>query len=136
MTNNQNLDNLDPDLNLLEGITAADMCKYQTVSDFCSLNLDCESFSLVNYNIRSFSKNSPVFLSMLESLNISFKCIVLSETWNTENSLSSCFLPDYEDFHTFRPTNHVYRTSGGVSVFCAKNLKPIKKMLFHIVMHQ
>ena len=76
------MDEIDPDVNLLNEILPQDLCKYVTVSEFCSLGLSNKNFSILNYNIRSFNKNSSSFQSLLSSLSITFKCIVLSETWN------------------------------------------------------
>ena len=45
------LENVDPDLNLLNSVVPHDSCKYYSVSDFCKLNLDDRNFSLINYNV-------------------------------------------------------------------------------------
>ena len=63
---------------------------------------------------------------MLESLNTIFDCIVLSETWISENTIELCKIDDYEEFHTYRPKDHVYTVSGGISIFCRNSLKPSK----------
>ena len=126
MVQNNFLEDIDPDTNLLEEVFPPDLCQYRTVNEFCSLDLNDKNFSLLNYNIRSFSKNNTIFQSLLDSLNINFKCIVLTETWNHEDNLSLCRLPGYNGFHTMRPKNHIYTISGGVSIFCDQTLKAQK----------
>ena len=117
---------IDPDLNLIQNFLPESRCHYFTTNDFCSLNLDNENFSILNYNIRSFHKNAPTFECMLNSLNIDFNCLVLSETWNKEENLNLCFLDGYNCFHTFRPRDHIYSISGGVSVFCDQHWQAVK----------
>ena len=112
---------VDPDENILNNLRRCN-CNYLTVSEFCDLNLAQNNFSLLNYNIHSFHKNVDHFKSLLHSLNINFKCIVLTETWNTSNNVQLCQLPDYDSFHVFRPAGHIYSISGGISVFCDKYL--------------
>ena len=76
--------------------------------------------------MRSFHKNGAALQSLLDYLKLPFKCIVVTETWNNELTKDLCFLPNYHNFHTFRPKDHVYSKSGGVSVFC-DSLFSVKK---------
>ena len=118
-------ENIDPDLNLLNTLVPHGSCKYFSVSDFCNLNLKNDHFSLLNYNVRSFHKNGSNFQAMMDSLNVNFKCIVLSETWNNETNLQLCKLRGYKEFHIYRPKGHVYSTSGGISIFCELNIPAV-----------
>ena len=57
---------------------------------------------------------------MADSINLRFKCIVLTETYNNSNNSQLCNLPGYKEFHVYRPLDE---QSGGVSVFCDLSLK-------------
>ena len=75
------LDHLDPDANFVDLTASQDMCRYFTVDEFNNNdNLNSNQFSLMNYNICSFNHNGALFESLLESVNLEFKCIVISET--------------------------------------------------------
>ena len=85
-----------------------------------------KQFSLLNYNISSFHQNGDQFESLLESINMKFQCIVVSETWNTEMNIDRCNLPNYNDFHTLRSGDNVLTRSGGISVFCSDDIHASK----------
>ena len=76
-------------------------CQYYSLPEFSLLESNCDIFSLMNYNIRSFHANGSIFETMLDSLEHSFKCIVVSETWNNENNVELCKLLGYKGFHKF-----------------------------------
>ena len=122
----ENLNDIDPDTNLLQNIFPVGSSQYFTTDEFCSLNLNNNLFSLLNYNIRSFNKNGSQFKCLLESLNVDFSCLVLTETWNNEKNLDQCFLEGLNSFHTFRPNDHIYSISGGISIFCDNHWKAVK----------
>ena len=63
---------------------------------------------------------------MMDSLNLNFKCIVLSETWINETNVQLCKLKGYKEFHIYRPKGHVYSTSGGISIFCDVNISAVE----------
>ena len=123
---NSNSNDIDPDLNLLDTLLPSGLCRYYDVLELNNVNLNTNSFSLLNYNIRSFHKNGPSFESLLDNLHINFKCLVITETWINENNLNLCSLPNYNSFHTYRPFGHIYASSGGVSVLCDSELKANK----------
>ena len=52
-----------------------------------------DDFSVLNYNIRSFHSHGNVFISAVDSFDLSFDCIVLSETWNTYDNYVRCNIP-------------------------------------------
>ena len=112
------LGDFDPDINFLDEILPQNSCKYLTLSDFTNSSCKKGGFSILNYNIRSFNKNCSTFEAMISNLKHDFGCIVLSETWNTRDSVDLCNLTNYNSFHTYRPAGHVYTRSGGISVLC------------------
>ena len=115
-------DMIDPDRNYFDNVIPDVNCKYYSLTEFTSLGFDNNVFSLLNYNIRSFHANGPVFQSMLNSLEHDFKCVVLSETWNTENNLELCKMDQFNGFHTFRQNSR----GGGISVFCDQTISASK----------
>ena len=112
------LDEIDPDPNFLPDVISQDMCKHYSLSELECMNELRDDFSVLNYNIRSFHSHGNAFISAVDSFDLSFDCIVLSETWNTYDNYVRCNIPGYSGFHTYRPPNHIYSTSGGISVFC------------------
>lgn len=123
---NDILDDFDPDGNFLDHVLPENMCQHLTVSELNDKNLNPDQFSLINYNICSFHKNSAQFESFLDSINTNFKCIVISETWNNETNIEMCKLPNYNDFHTIRSGEEVCTRSGGVSIFCSEEIHASK----------
>ena len=117
---------VDPDANFLDLTLPEDFCKYYTVTELNNSNLNSNHFSLVNYNICSFNHNSAFFESLLESVKLEFKCIVISETWNNEMNMDQCILQKYKEHHTLRSGEDVCTKSGGISVFCLENLQSSK----------
>ena len=130
--NEELLRGIDPDVNIFDELSPHDLCKYYTITEYSALNLTDNNFSIVNYNIRSFNKNGSSFQAMIESLNHKLDCIVLTETWNNEDNIDLCKIDTYHDFHTYRPKNHIYTVSGGVSMFCNSILKPNKNFALSI----
>ena len=126
------MDVIDPDTNFVDQILPHDLCQYFTLSEFCTLDLKKDDFSILNYNIRSFNKNGVTFQCMLESLHVKFKFLILTETWNNENNVDLCKIPGYTSFHTYRPKGHIYSTSGGISVLCEDSLSTNKNELLSI----
>ena len=74
-------------------------------------------FFLLNYNIRSFSKNGIYFDALLESMHTLPDFIVITETWNSPNNVDNCTFLDYCGVHTYRESSR----GGGISIFCQKN---------------
>ena len=120
------MSDLDPDANFLDQALPENFCKYSTVTELNNNIPNFKQFSLLNYNISSFHQNGDQFESLLESINIKFKCIVISETWNTEMNIDRCNLPNYNDFHTLRSGDDVCTRSGGISVFCSDEIHASK----------
>ena len=123
---------VDPDNNLLELAVPFDSCKYYTTAEFSNQIVNHVGFSMLNYNVRSFHRNGTCFQTMIDSLNYHFDCLILTETWNNESNVQLCNLPGYNDFHTYRPKNHIYSISGGVSVFCIDSCRASKNSTLSI----
>ena len=120
------MSDLDPDANFLDQALPENFCNYSTVAELNNNIPNSKQFSLLNYNISSFHQNGDQFESLLESVNIKFQCIVISETWNTEMNIDRCNLPNYNDFHTLRSGDNVCTRSGGISVFCSDEIHASK----------
>ena len=117
---------LDPDANFLDLALSENSCNYLTVDELNKNDCNLNQFSLINYNVCSFHQNGAQFETLLESINLKFKCIVISESWNTEMNIDQCKLPNYNDFHTIRSGENVCTRSGGVSIFCSEDLHASK----------
>ena len=125
--NNNYLVNIDPDLEIIDQISPQndinECSQYYQVKQFNELSTpDHLNFSLLNHNIRSFSKNGEAFEALLESMTKKPKFIVVTETWNNESIAQLCQLEGYSGHHVFR-NNIVTRggVGGGVSIF-AENI--------------
>ena len=79
------------------------------------------NFSLININVRSFNSNKSAALEcLLESFNCKPTFVVITETWNTINTVQLCRLPNYEGVHVYRDrTVTSGGVGGGVSIFFA-----------------
>ena len=118
-----NFDNIDVDNNFYNN-------NYPSINGnireqyFDSANF-CESFDsysrpnladlkLIHVNIRSIQKNGDKLLTHLETLNVNFDVVCLTETWLLKDF--TCIhemFPDYNAYHSVRPGN---QPSGGVTV--------------------
>ena len=74
--------------------------------------------NIINYNIRSFRKNSTPFLAAIAKSNP--HVLLLTETWFTPDYQAS--IPNYESFHTVRSDQQ----SGGISVYVHDSLRSRK----------
>ena len=112
----ENLASIDPESNFFNSFT--DLCSYYNVQEYINLNCsesDIYNFCLLNYNIRSFTKNGEVFKSLLSTFKTTPQVITLTETWANESTVSLCNIDTYNSHHTYRPGN---ARAGGVSIFC------------------
>ena len=113
---NSTFDQIDPD----NFYNIQDESKYFTINDYNNIKFDPKTFfSLLNYNIRSFNANNESFFTFVHSLNYSFDCIVLTESWNNTQVINNCLIPNYLGFHTYRQNSR----GGGVSIFSVIHLK-------------
>lgn len=84
--------------------------------------------TLINYNIHSFNCNGPAFLAWLDCLPFTPNFLVLTESWNTADTVQLCYIPGYDAIHTHRDSVNTSRggVGGGVSIFCTESLVPHK----------
>ena len=93
---------------------------YFSLNEFKNyLQSDANYFNFLNYNIRSFTRNSDEFLCSFEN-NFLPDFLVLTETWANNNNVP--VLQGYEGHHTFRE----HGRSGGISIVSKSNLTSIK----------
>ena len=76
----------------------------------------------MNFNIRSFHANGDEFGAVLNCFKIKPQVLILTETWNTSDTISLCRFDGLEGVHTFRTD----RRGGGVSVFSNENFRLVK----------
>ena len=96
------------------------LCWYYTVDNYNSIP-QSYNLTLMNYNIRSFTKNSENFIALLDSLKEIPNFIIVTETWNTDITVNLCDIPNYKSIHTVRDSN-----GGGCSFFYRSNFKATK----------
>ena len=131
-TNSNFLFNIDPDLEIINQISPQndinECSQYYQVKQLNELMTpDHLNFSLLNHNIRSFSKNGEVFEALLESMKNKPNFIVITETWNNESISQLCQIDGYSGHHVFRK-NTVTRggVGGGVSIFTDRKFTAAK----------
>ena len=74
---------------------------------------------LMNFNIRSFHKNSDEFYGYIDQLVSKPDIYCLTETWFSNENCAD--VSNYEAFHTYRDQ----RTGGGISLFVKSNYKSV-----------
>ena len=122
---NDPLNDADPDLNLNNELTLdnPNLCnsRYYSESQFNALDSNLSlNFSIFHLNVRSLSSNNDSLTLFLNSLNIKFHVIALTETWlSSETCDLSFLLPEYQHFKLYRKT----QKGGGVSLFVHNSLK-------------
>ena len=123
MTDENHLNNIDPDTNLNLNANA---CRYFTIEQFnLSFSSDTGKYFLLNQNVQSFNAKQAVFEAFIDSLNAPLHTIVLTETWNDSKSLQLCKIENFEAIHTYRNTPH---RGGGVTIFANSSLYNINKI--------
>ena len=85
----------------------------ESVADFNEISHSAENVLLLNYNIRSVSRNIDSFIVLLNSMRRCSDITVTFRTWLEVKPCSGTLIPGYADFHTVR----VNARSGGVTVF-------------------
>ena len=120
MTNRSPLSQIDPDENYFNKFcnSVENSSKYYSCAQYRDLFRNFHyKISLINYNIRSFSANSSIFFSLLESLGSYPDIIILTETWFTNEYKFE--IPKYDGYHVVRSE----KRSGGVSVYVSKSIE-------------
>jgi exonuclease III len=111
------LNQIDPDINFFDGMFASynqpAQSSYYTIEEFNLIQPKKSCFTVMSFNIRSFSANSDQFILMLKSLRSQPDVIILSETWLSESAAAYCSMEGYDSYHTVRDGGR----GGGVSVF-------------------
>ena len=109
MTMLNNFENIDPDLNYQLYLENEDMCNYYTLKQYNDSLSTGSFFTILHYNLRSFSKNFDSFSSAFLSSN-SPDIFSISETWFSGDQTVD--VSGYQSFHITRDGR-----SGGVSTF-------------------
>ena len=118
--NNEQFLEIDPDINNFDNSLGE--CNVYTINEFGNV-FSYEYFTLINFNIRSFHRNSQTFNTFLESVsNNNLHAIVLSETWNSLNTVDLCVIDGYNAYHTYRLNSR----GGGISIFTLKLYRSLK----------
>ena len=126
MLDNDILNNVDPDVNLLDQFydspNDVNQSSYYTIQKFVDKfnTNNRERFSLCNFNIRSYNANSELFLSKLSTFDMEFSALILTETRFNEFNVRD--INGYLGHHTVRSTGY----GGGVSVYCIDKLNSSK----------
>ena len=76
-------------------------------------------FSLLHLNIRSISNKFDSFNNLIDTLNIPFQVIGLTETWLNDNNMDCYTLNEHKFFGSNRPN----KRGGGVGLYISKQLK-------------
>ena len=103
---------IDPDLNYFSD--SLDLpCSLHSIEEYSLLSRDKNFMNILNYNVRSFYRNSSTFLPLIDVSKP--HVLVLTETWFTDDYHPS--IVNYEAYHSIRTSR-----SGGVSVYILSNL--------------
>ena len=88
-------------------------CSYHDPSKFDSSKInDGNKLSILNFNIRSISKNFDNFITFLNGFNVDFDILILTETWLNADNKDLFNIPNYNSYHATR-----HGRGGGVSIF-------------------
>ena len=88
-------------------------------TNFDSLTLN--DLGIFHLNIRSLPRNGNELVSFLSTLNHRFSVICCSETWLNSNRFIENLFPNYNQYHSMRPSNQPL--GGGVAIFIHKDLQ-------------
>lgn len=97
-------------------------CAYLTDADFNASQSIHEGFSIIHFNARSLNANFDSITTYLDSLNVKFHVIAISETWLSVTSKDNFNLHNYQMFTTTRLTTK----GGGVSIYVRNDLNAIE----------
>ena len=117
------LSHLDPELNYGNLLNVSDVFsnKYYTPETFQTSQVQnlTQCLSVINFNIRSFKKNSDEFLGFLAACNYSFDILILTETWARCETHSLHHLQGYNSIHNYRDG----KKGGGVSIYVRESIR-------------
>ena len=97
-------------------------CEYYLPEDF-KKNMENvntkEKFSLIQLNIRSISNKFDLLNNLIDTMNIPFQIIGLTETWLNDNNMDYFALNNYEYFGS----NRLNKRGGGVGIYVSNHLE-------------
>ena len=103
---------LDPVNNLYNRVLPS--CKYyEDLQCNVSTKNNSNGLSIIHFNARSLNANFHSIIHTLQTLNITFDIIAISETWTESNVTTEYDLPHYQVFHKARH----YKKGGGVALY-------------------
>ena len=73
---------------------------------------------MLHLNIRNFSNKFDSFKKLIDTLNLHFQIIRLTETWLTDNNVDCFALDEYE----YLSSNRKQKGGGGVGLYLSKQL--------------
>ena len=107
---------IDPDLNYdFFSDTLNNPSPYVSFDEYISAAHNMNSFSIINYNIRSFHENFKKFSCGFNSQELPH-VLCLTETWFNSDDISN--IPNYTGHHVIRGSR-----SGGISLFVDNKFK-------------
>ena len=113
-TNNDNLFQIDPDLNVSSNLSKRHCQNFETSLDLKTKYGSKENIAFLHSNICSPGKKLKDFSYYLEGLDISFSFIGLSETWATKTNEDILNMPGYNHETLYsskkegRRSQHIY----------------------------
>ena len=103
---------LDPVNNLYNRVLPS--CKYYDDLQFNVITKNnTNGLSMIHFNARCLNANFHSIIHTLQTLNITFDIIAISETWTESNVTTEYDLPHYQVFHKARH----YKKGGGVALY-------------------
>lgn len=131
LSHNTPLSSLDPDyqyFNTMSDNAVSYPCEYYTEDNFNTMCTRTKfngssGLSLLHLNIRSCQKNFSDFEVYLDSLNVTFPFIGLSETWINDNNLSYV----NHDGYTVLSNHRKERVGGGVALLFKQDIPYIAR---------
>ena len=118
--NNDILSTIDPDRYINHGMTN---CHYFDSNEFNTKFNNTDRFSIFHTNLRSSKHNINQLLCYLNSIDMDFTIIGLSETWGKSIHIDMQNIPGYKHYYCIRGKN---RNSGGTSLY-VKSTIPFKR---------
>ena len=118
--NNDILSTIDPDRYINHGMTN---CHYFDSNTFNTKFNKTDRFSIFHTNIRSSKQNINQLLCYLNSIDMDFSIIGLSETWGKSIHIDMQNIPGYKHYYCIRAKN---RNGGGTSLY-VKSTIPFKQ---------
>ena len=114
--NHDSLADIDPDVGL--HLIQNNQCTYYNITEFNSAITDKNHISILAVNIRSLNKNFKQFLQYINSLEVKWSFIRITETWGKPHSIIHHTIAGYEHVYDIRPI----KTGGGFSLFINENI--------------